>query len=88
MFSFAYVCMCVLANRNGQDECSSEKASGLPIQCQLTYWTQILKFTLFFFFFLSHWLVFTEKGIKTSPWPMRMMHDNSLGIFLLFKSQI
>jgi len=33
-------------------------------------------------------VIFTEKGIQKNPWPMRMMCDKSLGIFLLFKSQI
>lgn len=35
------------------------------------------------------WLARFYGGVyENSPWPMRMLCDNSLGIFLLFKSQI
>lgn len=78
---------CVLAVNKGQAECESKKASGLPTEHQaprLDTHPQILKFTHILKLLACFYRVYNKK----SPRPMRMMRDNSLGIFLVLKSQI
>lgn len=67
---------CVLAVNKGQAECDSKKASGLPTQHRLDTCPQILKFTHFLKLLACFYTVYYKK----SPRPMRMTHDNSLGI--------